>query len=245
MTGETSYEYNVENEVKFIDSVEITNFSDKESLILTDLDEYRLQSILGQIVGKIVEVNQDKMKELDIEGDNPIIYMIPGLGQSLMLYNSSQDVLNDATNELQKQEEEMKKLQETTKHNNTETDNNEDESQEGESQEDENEEDTNSGDSEGLDDLVDSMGELEMQTFNAKFLIYEGNNTRGVDVKHLLNTIILSNDSNDEDRQIEVTGDIEIVDDEVPDIDTSKNYQVKFGYDREGYINEVQITEQN
>ena len=72
---------------------------------------------------------------------------------------------------------------------------------------------------------------------------YEGDNVRGATVKSLIMNVI-ANNMVDDGRKIEVTGDIKLTGDEVPDsVETSKYYKVKCTMGSEGYINKVDITE--
>ena len=70
----SKYEYNISNEIKFIDSVEITSFGSKDSITLNKLSSERLAKILEQIGSKIEEVNKENMDEVGINGANPLIY---------------------------------------------------------------------------------------------------------------------------------------------------------------------------
>lgn len=102
---------------------------------------------------------------------------------------------------------------------------------------------TNNTNTSSSNSVVASMEQAEKETFNAKFTQYEGTTVRGATVKSLIMTIIASNMA-DEERQIEVTGDINLTGDEVPDsVDTSKKYKVKCFMSDEGYVNEVEILE--
>ena len=75
----SKYEYNISNEIKFIDSVEITSFGSKDSITLNKLSSERLAKILEQIGSKIEEVNKENMDEVGINGANPLIYWVPGI----------------------------------------------------------------------------------------------------------------------------------------------------------------------
>lgn len=87
-----------------------------------------------------------------------------------------------------------------------------------------------------------TMDEAQRQTFNSKYTKYEGDSKKGSDVKSLVMEIIAGNMA--EDREIKVTGDIKIINNQMPeDIDNSKTYKVECKYDDEKYINEINITE--
>ena len=203
----TGLEYNFNNEIKFIDSVEIADFAENDSLVLTDLTKDKLNSVLEQLGNKITQVNEQKLKQVGIKGENPIIYMIPGLSQGLLLYTSSNEALINSIDS-------NGNIEQPSYKENT------------------------------LQNEIMSVEDAEKATFNNEFLIYEGENIRGTDVKSLVMKVIASNMAY-EDRQIQVTGDIKIINEEVPNnIETTKNYKVKILYGDDDYINEIKITEQ-
>ena len=187
------YQYNIENEVKFIESAEIKDFTSKDALIINDMDQERLQTILGKIGEKLQEVNQSQMDELGIKVGNPLAYWIP-------IVDDSNHILEKA----QKAKEQTEQAEQKE---------------------------------------MESLEESEKFVFNAKFTNYEGDSVKGTDVKSLVMEIIANNMA-DEDKKIEVTGDIKIIGEEVPDtIETSKTYKVKCDKNEEGYINKIEITE--
>lgn len=192
-TASTGYTYNIENEIKFIDSVEITDFSDSDSLILNDLSDEKLSKVFEQISNKIDEVNTEQMQEIGIEGDNPLLYIIPGFSQITSLVDSSNQVETTAKD--------------------------------------------------SLDNSIGTISETAILTFNSNFTSYESDQLKGSNVKMLIQTVIASNMAN-EDHQIDVTGDIEVINEQVPDnIETSKTYSVQCNYDDDGYINNIEIKE--
>lgn len=93
-----------------------------------------------------------------------------------------------------------------------------------------------------------SMSEVEMEAFNQRFMQYEGEQ-RGTTVRALLQTVISNNvGETDENRKIEVSGDITLTkeDTKVPteDVNTSSMYNVQMQYNDEGIISQIIITEQ-
>lgn len=187
------YEYNISNEIKFIDSVEITSFGSKDSIILNKLSSERLAKILEQIGSKIEEVNKENMDEVGINGANPLIYWVPGLSSGLETLSLNQNS-------------------------------------------------TQNSDQSNSSNTTFTMDEAQRQTFNSKYIKYEGDSKKGSDVKSLVMEIIAGNMA--EDREIKVTGDIKIINNQMPEnIDNSKTYKVECKYDDEKYINEINITE--
>lgn len=189
----SKYEYNISNEIKFIDSVEITSFGSKDSIILNKLSSERLAKILGQIGSKIEEVNKENMDEVGINGANPLIYWVPGLSSGLETLSLNQNS-------------------------------------------------TQNSDKSNSSNTTVTMDEAQRQTFNSKYTKYEGDSKKDSDVKSLVMEIIAGNMA--EDREIKVTGDIKIINNQMPEnIDNSKTYKVECKYDDEKYINEINITE--
>ena len=187
------YEYNISNEIKFIDSVEITSFGSKDSIILNKLSSERLAKILEQIGSKIEEVNKENMDEVGINGANPLIYWVPGLSSGLETLSLNQNS-------------------------------------------------TQNSDQSNSSNTTVTMDEAQRQTFNSKYTKYEGDSKKGSDVKSLVMEIIAGNMA--EDREIKVTGDIKIINNQMPEnIDNCKTYKVECKYDDEKYINEINITE--
>lgn len=201
-------EYNIENEVKFLDTIEIADIPKDNEVVLTSLKKDNLDNIIELVTNKIVEVNQEKMDKLGIKGDNPLMYMIPGLGQSLMLYNSSINMLDGEFVENETINQANEKNNETSKNE------------------------------------QNNLEESEKEVFNETFLVYEGENIRGTDVKRLVQ-LVIANNMAEEEKQIEITGDLKVINEELPDnIQTTQNYKVSCKYDDDGYINEIEITEQ-
>lgn len=95
--------------------------------------------------------------------------------------------------------------------------------------------------------VENSMSEVEMSTFNAKFEQYEGVQ-RGSSVRALLQSVIANNISEmNDDRKVEVSGVVTISKDDttVPaeEIQTGSTYNVELQYN-EGVVSAIVITEQ-
>ena len=222
-TGDT-YSYNIENNVNFTDedeseNVKIDEFNENESINISNLNEQKRNQLLGIITNSLVKANTTKMEEAKVKGEE-FLNIVPFLGQSLNLYNSTKNVLDG-------NEEENNTTTNTENTENTNTTNTTTEE--------------NNNSSSG--DLVNDMEKLTKESFNEKFKAYEGDNVRGATVKSLIMNVI-ANNMVDDGRKIEVTGDIKLTGDEVPDsIETTKYYKVKCTMSSEGYINKVDITE--
>ena len=99
--GSTKFEYTLNNTVNFDDSVEIEDFSDEETTMLTDYDQEQVTNFVTLLSDRISEVMQDEMIEAGIQNSsNPVLYSIPFYGM-IMYYEDSMmsSVLDATTNE--------------------------------------------------------------------------------------------------------------------------------------------------
>lgn len=78
VNGEMSYKYQFKNNIMFIDTVEIEDFSSDNSVILTNYENEKVNSFMNAIFKRISLVNKKQMEELGLEeNENPIKYIIP------------------------------------------------------------------------------------------------------------------------------------------------------------------------
>ncbi len=97
-----------------------------------------------------------------------------------------------------------------------------------------------------------SMTETEIATFNAKFTTFEGKKVRGSKVNSLINTVIQSNLSQDDEaKKVQVgktaTGFDYVKKDQTSagdtKIDTGKIYSVECKYSNSGLVNQIIVKE--
>jgi hypothetical protein len=75
---ETKYQYNYNNSVEFVDSINQEKFDDDNSLILNEIDEQTRTTFINAIIERIQNVNKSQMEQLGLEEDeNPLQYVIP------------------------------------------------------------------------------------------------------------------------------------------------------------------------
>lgn len=75
---ETKYNYQINNNITFIENAEIEEFTDKNSIILDKYPKEKANQILDAIRKILERINKEQMKELRInEEKNPIKYLIP------------------------------------------------------------------------------------------------------------------------------------------------------------------------
>lgn len=66
--------YNFKNNIKFIDSLNIEEFTPNNSLNLADYSQTQVDTLLNSILERIIQVNKDQMKKLGLEeNENPIL----------------------------------------------------------------------------------------------------------------------------------------------------------------------------
>lgn len=229
--NDSSYNYSFKNEIRFNENIEISDFKEKEYADLNKFNSEKLISLLQGLGSKIYEVNERKIKEANLTGENPVISAIPGLNQVISNIGSSQEQQettqnnneNNTNNNQENNQEENNTQSNTTENNN------------------QNQEPTNSSGQTTTTDINSGMEQLSMQSFNDRIKQYEGQNVKGPTVKSLMMQIIASNMAY-EDKKIEVTGDIALTGDEIPDtIDSTKYYTVKCFTGSDGYINKVEV----
>lgn len=88
---EIQYRYNYQNNVQFVNQVNIEEFNNTNSLILNDLEEEQRSTFINAIIERIQAVNQSHMEELGLEeSENPLQYVIPTL-----FFNSNINKINE------------------------------------------------------------------------------------------------------------------------------------------------------
>ena len=66
--------YNFKNNVKFIDSLNIEDFTEENSIDLSNYNETQVNTLLASIIERIIQVNKDQMEKLGLEeNENPIL----------------------------------------------------------------------------------------------------------------------------------------------------------------------------
>ena len=86
---EITYDYKIDNNVNFSEGIEIEDFSDNNSMNLTDYDEEKVTAFMQAVFTRIEQTNQKQMEELGVE-ENPITKMFPPLLEMLSVSQDSQ-----------------------------------------------------------------------------------------------------------------------------------------------------------
>lgn len=179
-SNKLTYKYNYKNDLNFTDSASIDNFTDENSIVLTNYDSEVVGNFIKSLSQRIVAINKRDMKKIGLEEyENPIIQYIPSMGT----FTLGSDSISFANNE---------------------------------------------------------MSELEVNSFNNKFEMYQGTNLSPQTVKGLLSIISLNNENGEghKIKEINFEGqEYEASEQNInfvkSDIDMSKNYRVDFEKDQE------------
>ena len=95
------YVYELNNNIQFIDSVNIENLNEDTALILNDYDSQTINNLLTAISERLVSVNQKLMQKLGLEeSENPLIYSNPITALGIQIYNMASNTINDSMNQI-------------------------------------------------------------------------------------------------------------------------------------------------
>ena len=86
---EITFDYKIDNNVNFSEGIEIEDFSDNNSMNLTDYDEEKVTAFMQAVFTRIEQTNQKQMEELGVE-ENPITKMFPPLLEMLSVSQDGQ-----------------------------------------------------------------------------------------------------------------------------------------------------------
>lgn len=226
-TNGDSYYYNIQNDVRFTNDIDIKDFKEKEYVDFNKLSDEKLKEIVNIIQTKVRQVSDRQMGEAGIIGENPVINFIPGLTSWMKKFDIYQ---NEEGMQTQEQPESTQETPETPTVPESST----------MPETPATTPETPITDS-SSNNLVTNMEELEKQTFNDRIKQYEGNTVSAPALKSLMMQVIASNMAY-EDKKITVTGDVVLTGDEVPDtIDSTKTYTVKCSTGTDGFINKVEV----
>lgn len=82
------YTYQFENNVNFVDSVNIDGLNEENAMILNNYEEESIQNFMIQLGERISNVNEEQMEKIGFNYGNPMILMIPtSLGNVLLAQN--------------------------------------------------------------------------------------------------------------------------------------------------------------
>ncbi len=93
------YQYSYNNNVEFTESTNIEEFSNNNSLMLSEAEEEQRNEFLKAVVERLQTVNKMQMEQLGLN-ENPLQYAIPKFG----IYASSIDANNENTSNMSEME---------------------------------------------------------------------------------------------------------------------------------------------
>lgn len=95
--GAMTYQYQLNNEINFLESSNIEEFTADNTMILNNYEEVQVSNFLEAVEERIVEVNRQQMEDLGLEeNENPIQYAIPSIGT----YMQAKQSMDDATSRM-------------------------------------------------------------------------------------------------------------------------------------------------
>lgn len=95
--GAMTYQYQLNNEINFLESSNIEEFTADNTMILNNYEEVQVSNFLEAVEERIVEVNRQQMEDLGLEeNENPIKYIIP----SLEIYSEAMGTSNQVTTKM-------------------------------------------------------------------------------------------------------------------------------------------------
>ena len=100
ITNKTTYKYNFKNDINFTYDSDIEDFTNENSLILTNYNQESVNNFMSALMQRVQAINKRDMEKLGInESENPIFQTIPSLGLFTSGANSI-GMVNDEMSEL-------------------------------------------------------------------------------------------------------------------------------------------------
>ena len=96
----TTYKYNFKNDINFTYDSDIEDFTNDNSLILTNYDQESVSKFMSELIQRVQAINKRDMEKLGVnESENPIFQAIPsisisplGLNQTTMTNNGMSEL---------------------------------------------------------------------------------------------------------------------------------------------------------
>lgn len=86
------YKYNFNNNINFVQNVNIEELSNSNAMILNNYDKEKINNFMNAVIERINQVNKLQMEQLGLEeNENPIQYIIPNLS----IYNNALNIINN------------------------------------------------------------------------------------------------------------------------------------------------------
>lgn len=98
--GQTmAYNYKIDTNTKFAETVEIEEIDENGAVFLNDYDETQVTNFLTQVGTKLLQINKGQMAELGLEEyENPLLYSNPITMLAISNFNMASESIEDTSN---------------------------------------------------------------------------------------------------------------------------------------------------
>ena len=98
--GQTmAYNYKIDTNTKFVESVSIETLDETNAVFLNDYDETQVTNFLTQVVTKLLQINKEQMAKLGLEEyENPLLYSNPITMLAISNFNMASESIEDTSN---------------------------------------------------------------------------------------------------------------------------------------------------
>ena len=104
-TEEGRYKYKIEDNINFIENAKIDDFTDENSIILTNYNNEKISGFLNKVINRIQSVNKEQMEEIGLEeNNNPFIEGILAPIISIQNQTNSFNNMMEAANQVNEEE---------------------------------------------------------------------------------------------------------------------------------------------
>lgn len=113
-----SYQYNINNDIEFKDTITIEEFDKNATVFLNDYEPEVITNFISQVGTRLVEINKKQMAELGLEEyENPLIYSNPITMIGITIYNMASDSIDDVLVEEYDENDYSAEIQRTEENN--------------------------------------------------------------------------------------------------------------------------------
>ena len=93
-----SYEYNINNDIEFKDTITIDEFDKNGTVFLNDHEPEVITNFISQVGTRLIDINKKQMEELGLEeNENPLIYSNPITMLGLTIFNMASETIEDTS----------------------------------------------------------------------------------------------------------------------------------------------------
>ncbi len=100
-TAEGQYKYQFNNNINFVENINVEEFSDENALMLSNYNPEVVSNFISKVMERIKNTNKEQMEQLGLqENENPLITGIMAPILSLQTQAGSLNSMNEATNQM-------------------------------------------------------------------------------------------------------------------------------------------------